>query len=151
MGQVQVQSKTEIFAEVKEAFGQVPSWLEDVPPQALAGFWGLFRDFYMAETAIPNKYKELIGLAVSGATRCKYCQLFHAEGARLNGATDEEIREASMMSGVTMIGSTFLNAMGTDYDVFAKETREIVEYAKKQQATVPPSKEGKAKGEHAQH
>jgi len=31
---------------------------------------------------------------VSGATRCRYCQVFHAEAARLNGATDEEIAEA---------------------------------------------------------
>jgi len=151
MGQVQVQSKTEILAEVKESFGSVPTWLNDIPEQSLAGFWGLFRDFYMAETAIPNKYKELIGLAVSGATRCKYCQLFHAEGARLHGATEDEIREAAMMSGVTMLGSTFLNAMGTDYDVFAKETQQIVDFVKKQQASAPPPTPGKAKGDYAQH
>jgi AhpD family alkylhydroperoxidase len=113
--------------------------VEDVPEPALSGFWGLFRDFYLAETKIPNKYKELIGLAVSGATRCRYCQLFHAEGARLHGATDEEIAEAAMMSGVTMMGSTFLNTMGTDYEQFRQETLEIVSYVKQQQAKPAPS------------
>jgi hypothetical protein len=32
--------------------------------------WASFKDFELAETAIPNKYKELIGLAVSGASSC---------------------------------------------------------------------------------
>ena len=74
----------------------------------------------------------------SEATRCRYCQLFHAEGARLNGATDEEIAEASMMAGVTMAGSTFLNAQGVDFETFQKETLQIVAYAKQQQAKQPP-------------
>ena len=53
-----------------------------MPPTLLEGFWSTMRDFQLAETTIPNKYKELIGLAVSGATRCKYCTLFHAEAAK---------------------------------------------------------------------
>lgn len=126
--------KTDVFREIQGAFGLVPEWVQSLPEPALAGFWGLMRDFYLAETKIPNKYKELIGIAVSGATRCRYCQLFHAEGARLAGATDEEIAEAAAMGGVTMMGSTFLNAIGTDYEAFRKETLEVVKYVKAQQA-----------------
>jgi AhpD family alkylhydroperoxidase len=126
--------KNEVFREVEEAFGLVPDWVRQIPETALAGFWGLERDFYLAETKIPNKYKELIGLAVSGATRCRYCALFHTEGARLFGATDEEIAEASAMAGVTMMASTFLNAQQVDYAQFKTETLEIVDYVKKQQA-----------------
>jgi len=124
----------DVLREVKESFGIVPDWVNAIPEPALAGFWAQMRDFYLAETKIPNKYKELIGIGVSGATRCKYCQLFHTEGARLNGATDEEIAEASMMSGLTMQASTFLNSMGTDYEQFRRETMQIVDYVKKQQA-----------------
>jgi len=126
--------KSDVYREIETAFGQVPTWCKDLPESALSGFWGLMRDFYLAETKIPNKYKELIGIGVSGATRCKYCALFHTEGARLHGATDEEIAEASMMSGVTMCASTFLNAQQTDYEQFAKETTEIVAFVKQQQA-----------------
>ncbi len=32
-------------------------------------------------------YKELIGIAVSGATHCRYCAYFHTEAAKLFGAT----------------------------------------------------------------
>jgi AhpD family alkylhydroperoxidase len=125
--------KSAIFAEVEATLGQVPSWVRSMPEAALGGFWGFMRDFELAETKIPNKYKELIGLGVSGATRCKYCALFHTEAAKLFGATDEEIAEASMMAGLTMCASTFLNAQQTDYDEFKKETFEIAEFVKKQQ------------------
>jgi AhpD family alkylhydroperoxidase len=123
------------YAEMQELFGRVPTWVNDVPPAALSGFWSMMRDFQLAETRIPNKYKELIGLAVSGATRCKYCALFHTEAARLFGATDEEIAEAGMMAGLTMAGSTFLNAQQVDQDQFSRETREIVAYVRQHQGT----------------
>ncbi|MDB4993490.1 MAG: carboxymuconolactone decarboxylase family protein [Myxococcaceae bacterium] len=127
-----IATKTDTLREIEQTFGQVPSYVKQLPDGALGGFWSLFRDFYLAETLIPNKYKELIGLAVSGATRCKYCALFHTEAARLHGATDAEIAEASMMSGVTMCASTFLNAQLPDYDEFRRETEEIVAFVKKQ-------------------
>jgi AhpD family alkylhydroperoxidase len=135
--------RADVFRDIEQAFGQVPEWMKDLPESALAGFWSVMQDFYLAETKIPNKYKELIGLGVSGATRCKYCQLFHLEAARMHGATDEEIAEACAMASVTMMASTYLNASGVDYDRFEKETREIVEYVKKQQQAKgpPPSRQ----------
>jgi AhpD family alkylhydroperoxidase len=138
-----VSKKSDVYAEIKQTFGRIPEWIDGVPEAALSGFWSLEHDFYLAETRIPNKYKELIGIAVSGATRCKYCQLFHTEGARLNGATDEEIFEAAMMSGVTMMASTYLNAIGTDFDEFKQETREIVAYVKAQAKNTPSRSKGR--------
>lgn len=129
--------RNDVLREVKEAFGLVPEWIGTFPDTALVGFWSLMRDFYLAETKIPNKYKELIGIGISGATRCRYCTLFHTEAARLHGATEEEIAEASAMAGVTMMGSTFLNAQGIDYDRFKRETAEVVAYVKKQQQRAP--------------
>ncbi len=128
-----------IQQEVKETFGLVPAWLREIPDAALGGFWATMRDFQLAETHIPNKYKELIGLAVSGATRCRYCALFHTEAARLFGATDEEIAESSMMAAHTMSASTFLNAQQVDYDQFRKETLDSISYVRQQQAQHPPT------------
>ena len=130
-------NKGEVYRDIEQMFGQVPQWIRMLPDSALTGFWTVFRDFYLAETRIPNKYKELIGLGVSAATRCRYCTLFHTEAARLAGATDEEIAEASLMAGVTMMGSTFLNGEQTDYDRFRKETLDIVQFVRRQQANAP--------------
>jgi AhpD family alkylhydroperoxidase len=126
-------NRKETYKEITEALGLVPQWMAQMPEGGLQGFWGAARDFWLKETKIPNKYKELIGIAVSGATRCKYCVLFHTEAARLFGATDEEIAEASMMSSLTMCGSTFINAQQIDYEQFRQETRNIIAYVKNRQ------------------
>ncbi len=126
--------RAQVEKEVQDAFGLIPQWVGLIPEPAIEGFWRTMADFQLAETKIPNKYKELIGLAVSGATRCKYCQLFHVEAARLFGATEDEIAEAAMMSAHTMSASTFLNAEGIDYEEFKKETLQIVSNLKAQAA-----------------
>lgn len=140
------QKKSEIRAEIQKAFGKVPSWVEELPESALEGFWTTMRDFQLAETAIPNKYKELIGLGVSGATHCRYCTLFHTEAAKLFGATDAEIAEAAMMAAHTMAASTFVNAMQTDYEQFRRETLEAISYVRSQQ---PPQRPGTTPGSRA--
>jgi len=122
--------KNELHREIEQSLGLVPGWARQMPDTALDGFWALLRDFALAETKIPNKYKELIGLGVAGATRCRYCALYHTEGARLHGATDEEIAEASAMAGLTMMGSTYLNAAMVDDETFERELASIVAYAK---------------------
>jgi AhpD family alkylhydroperoxidase len=121
-----------IREEIKQAFGKIPGWVEQMPPTLLEGFWSTMRDFHLGETTIPNKYKELIGLAVSGATRCKYCTLFHSEAAKLFGATDDEIREAAAMAAHTMSASTFVNTMQIDYEVFRRETLDAIAYVRRQ-------------------
>lgn len=123
---------SKIREEIRQAFGKVPGWVEQMPPTLLEGFWSTMRDFQLAETAIPNKYKELIGLAVSGATRCKYCTLFHTEAAKLFGATDEEIREAAAMAAHTMSASTFVNTMQVDFEDFQRETLDAIAHVRGQ-------------------
>lgn len=131
----QRETSKRIRGEIEQMFGKVPTWVNEMPESALEGFWSMMRDFQLAETHIPNKYKELIGLGVSGATRCRYCALFHTEAAKLFGATDEEISEAAMMAAHTMAGSTFINAMQSDYDTFRRETLDAIAYVRSHPAT----------------
>src|SRR5689334_1661195 len=128
------------YQEIEQTLGLVPEWIKQMPEGGAIGFWGVARDFWLADTKIPNKYKELIGLAVSGATRCKYCALFHTEAARLFGASDEEISEASMMAAHTMGASTFVNAMQIDHEDFKRETLEIVAYVRANMQPQDPSR-----------
>ena len=123
----------EVERDVEETLGLVPMWVKDLPDSIVESEWTTFKNLQLSdETAIPNKYKELIGLAVSGATRCRYCAYFHTEAARLFGATDEEIVEASLMAKHTMGWSTFLNSMEYDYDEFVREFDQIAEHVRAQ-------------------
>ena len=138
-------NKQDILREIEDLFGAVPTWIDEVPDQALAGFWSLMKEFHLGETKIPNKYKELIGVAVAGATRCRYCALFHTEAAKLFGATEEEIAEAGMVSGFSSCASTFLNASQADYDTFRKETLTAIEHVRAQlEAQSKPAKRASA-------
>jgi AhpD family alkylhydroperoxidase len=125
-------SRADVEAEIRNTLGLVPSFWNSVPDSLIESEWRSFVAIELAETAIPNKYKELLGIAVSGATRCRYCAYFHTEAARLFGATDEEIAEASLMAKHTMGWSTYLNAMAFDYDEFVTEFDQIAAYIRDQ-------------------
>ena len=125
--------------EIEEAFGLVPEFLRSVPDHMLPTEWASFSSVVLAETAIPNKYKELIGLAVSGATRCRYCCYFHTEAARLFGASDEEITETAMIAKNTMGWSTYLNTLQFDYDAFAAEFDQAAAHIREQSAAGVPA------------
>jgi AhpD family alkylhydroperoxidase len=81
----------------------------------------------------------MIGLAVSGATRCRYCAYFHAEAARLFGATEDEITETAMIAKNTMGWSTYLNTLQFDYDGFTAEFDQITANAREQMAAGAPA------------
>ncbi len=123
-------NREQVYAEMKEMFGLVPSFFKLVPDSTLEHEWQLFKAIQINETAIPNKYKELIGLAISAATKCRYCTLFHTEMAKLNGATGAEIEEAVHFAKLAAGWSTYLNGLQVDYEQFRSEIEQACEHAK---------------------
>ena len=117
-----------VEAEIKESFGLVPSFFGQIPDELLDLEWELMKRLEFGETTIPNKYKELIGVAVHSETKCRYCTLFHTEAAKLFGATDEEIQEAVHFAKFTVGWSVYVNGMREDYDQFADELKQITAY-----------------------
>src|SRR5690606_4077530 len=101
-------TREQVEQEIVETLGLVPTFIKELPDYLVESEWTSFRNLQLAETAIPNKYKELIGLGIAGATRCRYCAYYHAEAARLFGATEEELVEAGLMAKSSMGWSTFL-------------------------------------------
>lgn len=127
----------DIRAEIQAMLGHVPSFIEEMPPQVQEAFWGVQRDLQLSdETAIPPKYKELIGLGVAAATKCPYCLHFHTEAAKLHGATDEELNEASALAMLFAGASTYLHGRQTDLTRFRKEVDQIVDHVR-EQSTAP--------------
>jgi AhpD family alkylhydroperoxidase len=129
-------SRVDVEADIRENFGLVPEFFAEIPDSLIETEWASFKNLVLAETAVPNKYKELIGLGVSAATRCRYCTYFHTEAARLFGATEEEINEAALIAKNTMGWSTYLNARQFDYDRFKAEFDQIAAHVRSQMAAV---------------
>ena len=116
--------------EIEESFGFVPSFFELLPDEYLGSEWDLQKRVTMEEKQIPNKYKELIGLAIAAATRCKYCTYYHTEIAKLWGASEEEIEEAMHFAKQVIGWSTYINGMQLDYQEFTQEIDKAVEHVK---------------------
>jgi AhpD family alkylhydroperoxidase len=120
--------RSEVEADIKETLGLVPSFFSTIPEDTLDHEWQIFQRMEFGETQIPNKYKELLMLAVHSETRCHYCTLFHTEAAKLFGATDAEIQEAVHLAKYTVGWSVYLNGMREDQDRFADELAQIGEH-----------------------
>jgi AhpD family alkylhydroperoxidase len=126
-------NRKEVFQDIEKTLGKVPSFFKLVPDRSLELEWNLFKTLQLNESPIPNKYKELIGVAVAAVTRCKYCSFFHTEVAKLFGASDAEIEDAVHYAKSSAGWSTYLNGMQMDYDQFTKELLASIEYIKKSQ------------------
>jgi AhpD family alkylhydroperoxidase len=123
------------YDEMGKALGTVPTFIKLFPETAIASAWEELKMVQMnPKTAIPGKYKELIGLAVAAQIPCAYCVYAHTEFAKLNGASDREIKEAVGEAALTREWSTILNGYMEDEGEFRKEVDAVVTYAKRQAA-----------------
>jgi AhpD family alkylhydroperoxidase len=123
-------SREDVFKEIEEMFGLVPSMFKELPDSSLELEWHLFKKVQFDNGPIPNKYRELIGLGISSVTKCKYCIFFHTELAKLYGATQEEIEDALHYAKSSVGWSTYISGHQIDFDQFKKETVDACNYAK---------------------
>lgn len=127
-------SRHDVHNEMKEMFGTVISFVDEIPDEFIDAEWDLIKRVQFGETLIPNKYKELIGLSVSAVTRCRYCVLFHTEAAKLFGATEGEIEEAVHYTKLVSGWSVYINGLQVDYDEFADEVARVTAHVRQQAA-----------------
>jgi len=126
-------TRQQVYQEIEEMFGTVPTFIKAVPDSSLEMEWNLFRRVQFEEGPIPNKYRELIGIAIAAVTKCRYCVFFHSEAARLNGATEAEIEDAVHFAKSSMGWSTYLNGLQFDYEQFKKEVQQIAAFVRSKQ------------------
>ena len=120
------------YKDMEHVLGRVPAFMKKFPEQGIAAAWREFKGVQLnPATPLDGKSKELIGLAVASQIPCTYCIAFHTEAAKLNGATEQEIKEAIAMAALTRHWSTVLNGSLVDEDQFRKEVDQIVAGAKK--------------------
>ena len=120
--------------------GYAPEFIRSFPEEARAGAWRTFRDVQLSpSTALNGKQKELVGLAVAAQVPCRFCIIAHTEFAKLNGATDAEIKEAIGMASLTRELSTLVNGMQVDEAQFRRDVDKLVKGAKAVAKKNPPT------------
>jgi AhpD family alkylhydroperoxidase len=126
-------SREEIFKEIEQMFGLVPSMFKAVPESSLELEWKLFKRIQFEEGPIPNKYRELIGVAISAISKCHYCAYYHTELAKLNGATEAEIEDAVHYAKSSAGWSTYINGLQLNYEEFTGEIDRACEHVRRLQ------------------
>jgi AhpD family alkylhydroperoxidase len=126
-------SREEIFKEIEQMFGLVPSMFKAVPESSLELEWQLFKRIQFEEGPIPNKYRELIGVAISAISKCHYCAYYHTELAKLNGATEAEIEDAVHYAKSSAGWSTYINGLQLNYEEFTGEIDSACEHVRRLQ------------------
>lgn len=117
--------------DISKAMGSVPGFFKGVPIDVLHYMWPIFKKYELGTSLIPQKYKEMIGLAVAATIKCPYCEIYHRSAAKMHGATDEELNEVAVITGSTLFWSTVLHTQKYDYEKFVKELESVAEYLKK--------------------
>ncbi len=120
-----------ILKDIEETLGIVPGFMKALPEMVLIQEWPLFKKYNFEETAIPAKYRELMGLSVAANIKCPYCQFFHKGAALMNGATEEELAETVFLASYTARWSAFIHAQNYDYQKFKEEFEQIGEHLQK--------------------
>ena len=124
--------------DIQRTLGSLPDFFKAMPPEALPGAWQEMKAIELsANTALPGKTKELIGLAVAAQIPCRYCVYFHTASARMHGATDEELREATAVGALSREWSTVLTGTQLDMRRFRREVGMMIASAGRPQVRRP--------------
>lgn len=122
------------YEDIKQTLGSVPTFLKDFPQEGISGAWMDMKGIQLnTATAIPGKYKELIGLAVAAQVPCRYCTYFHTEAAKLNKASKEEIAESIALAAYSRRWSAFIHGMQIKEADFRKDVDKMLKFASKNQ------------------
>jgi AhpD family alkylhydroperoxidase len=125
-------NRQQVYQDIEQKLGVVPTFFKHLPDNSLQLEWELMQRVQMDEGPIPNKYRELMGLAIAASTRCRYCAYFHTQMARLNGASDAEIEDAVHYAKSSAGWSAYLNGLQLDFEQFKREVNQAVEYVSAQ-------------------
>jgi AhpD family alkylhydroperoxidase len=127
------------FKEMKQILGLVPTFMSTMPAEAVPGVWDELKGVELNPTsAIPNQYKELIGLGVAAQIPCRYCTYFHTKVAKLVGASDRQVAEAVIVASITRQWSTVLNGNQIDEEEFKREVQQVLDYVVKPHPGLTP-------------
>lgn len=132
--------RSQVYNEIRDAWGQVPELFELLPDDVLALEWELIQQVQF-EGALPGKYRELVGLGIATASHCRPCAILHTALARVFGATDAEIDETIRYAGMAGRHGEALDRLTLDIDdaTFRSEVARICDFVRAQQGQGLPA------------
>lgn len=114
------------YAEARKMMGTVPAALRYTSERSVASVWAEIKALQLnPQTALSGKTKELIGLGVAAQIPCQFCVYFHQEAAKLNGATEAELREATTVTAMVRHWATVTDGQASSLGKPAAPAKEL--------------------------
>ncbi|MEO0732112.1 MAG: arsenosugar biosynthesis-associated peroxidase-like protein [Bacteroidota bacterium] len=89
-----------------KSFGKIAEWQEEMGEQFFAWYSGVTE----GDTALTEREKALIALAVSHAIQCSYCIDAYTTNSLQAGADEEQMMEAVHVAAAVKAGTTLIYA-----------------------------------------
>lgn len=105
----------------------IPDYAKFIPKNILEHDWAISKKTYEEETKIPDKYKQLIGLAGAIGMKSYYWAQSYETAAKHEGATDEEISEVYHMICCDSRWDMILQAKNYEMETVKKELKKEYE------------------------
>ncbi|HEY3374976.1 MAG TPA: carboxymuconolactone decarboxylase family protein [Candidatus Aquicultor sp.] len=121
-------TREEIFDQMEQMLGRVPSFMVTLPETVLESDWNTMKSFEFSNTKLSAIQKHLIGVGVAAANSCEHMSLWHGMMAMALGATDEQIDEALLTAKLSSGWSTYLEGSMVDMDQFTDEAVQIGQF-----------------------
>lgn len=85
------------------------STLDTLGPDGMAAFWA-FDKAAFEPGSLSSREKQLISIGVALTTQCPYCIQLHADAARKEGATDQQLAETALVAAAIRAGGAITHA-----------------------------------------
>ncbi len=122
------------YKDIEQTIGIVPKVLKKYPIESIGGAWADMKGVqFNTLSEIPNKYKELIGLAVATQIPCGNCIYFHTGLAVANNANQKELNETIAIAALVSRLSLFLDGAQIDEKVFESEVNKVLKVTDQKQ------------------
>jgi len=131
-------TREEVYRDIEATLGTVPTLFKAVPDDTLELEWNLFKKVELRDEVIPDKYRELMGLAAGAVLGSRFCVAAHRELAKACGATDEEIEGAVRIAKGVAGWSTYMTGLDLDMNTFRDEIGQICSYVRSVQGKPMP-------------
>lgn len=120
------------LADIEDAFGFIPGWLEKMPDAVLDQYW-VNHVWVCNDSALSAREKMLIAYGAASAIHCEYRTPFHTAQLMLAGIDDEQVKEAGWVVQNVTGASAYLHGIGYDKETFRQELDALAEHRKNHQ------------------
>jgi len=121
---------------MKEMLGLAPAFFDEMSCDVIEPEWELMKVFDLGDEPVPRKERELIGLGLMSAQKCRYCTLFHSEFAKAYGSTDEELEFATHFAKSVAGWTGYFYGLQIDAETIRKEMAQLAQKMKGPQKPV---------------